>query len=62
MKRIENKRIRFIFNTAEGGKGDFPTIFQEFLTCLVIFGTDCLYTEKNIWKEDTEKENQELKS
>ena len=41
MKRIENKPIRFIFNTAERGKGHFSTIFQELLTCLVIFGTDC---------------------
>ena len=41
MKRIENKPLRFIFITAEGGKGDFSTIFQEFLTCLAIFGTDC---------------------
>ena len=51
MKRIENKPIRF---TAEEGKRDFLTIFQEYLTYLVIFGMDCLYTEK-IFKRGAQK-------
>ena len=61
MKRTENKPIRFIFNTAEGGKGDFSTIFQEFLTCLVIFGRDCLHTEKKNLKGGHRKGKSRIK-